>query len=79
MVSRFSCSVAYGIFVPWLGIEPMPPALKARFFTTRQAQLVRNLPAMQEAPVPLSGQEDPPEKRQAAHSSIFGLPLWLSW
>ena len=25
------------------------------------------------------GQEDPLEKRQATHSSILWLPLWLSW
>ena len=25
------------------------------------------------------GHEDPLEKGQATHSSILGLPLWLSW
>ena len=25
------------------------------------------------------GWEDPPEKGKATHSSILGLPLWLSW
>ena len=43
------------------------------------AQLVKNLPAMQETPVWFLGQEDPLEKEQATHSSILGLPLWLSW
>ena len=43
------------------------------------AQLVKNLPAMQEAPVRFLGQEDPLEKGQATHSSIPGLPLRLSW
>ena len=43
------------------------------------AQLVKNLPAMQETPVQFLGQEDPLEKGKATHSSIFGLPLWLSW
>ena len=43
------------------------------------AQLVKNLPAMQEAPVRYLGQENPLEKRKATHSSILGLPLWLSW
>ena len=38
-------------------------------------QLVKNLPTVQET----LGREDPPEKGQATHSSIFGLPLWLSW
>ena len=43
------------------------------------AQLVKNPPAMQETPVWFLGQEDPLEKGQATHSSIFGLPLWLNW
>ena len=42
-------------------------------------QLVKNLPAMQETQVQSLGQEDPLEKRKATHSSILGLPLWLSW
>ena len=36
------------------------------------AQLVKNLPAMQETPVLFLGQEDPLEN---THSSILGLPL----
>ena len=43
------------------------------------AQLVKNLPAMQETSVQFLGQEDLLEKGQATHSSIPGLPLWLSW
>ena len=43
------------------------------------AQLVKNLPAMQEALVQLLGQEDPLEKGEATHSSILGLPWWLRW
>ena len=43
------------------------------------AQLVKNLPAMQGTPVQFLGREDPLEKGQATHSSILGLPLWLSW
>ena len=38
------------------------------------AQLVKNLPAMQETPVQFLGQEDPLEKGQATYSSILGLP-----
>ena len=38
------------------------------------AQLVKNLPAMQETWLPFLGQEDPLEKRQATYSSILGLP-----
>ena len=43
------------------------------------AQLVKNLPAMQETQVQFLGQEDPLEKGMATHSSILGLSLWLSW
>ena len=41
------------------------------------AQLVKNLPAMQETQVQALGREDPLEKELATHSSI---PAWLiSW
>ena len=42
------------------------------------AQLVKNPPAKQETPVQFLGQEDPLKKGKATHSSILGLPLWLS-
>ena len=42
-------------------------------------QLVKNPPAMQESLVWFLGQEDPLEKENATHSSILGLPSWLSW
>ena len=42
-------------------------------------EIVKNPPAMQETPVQFLGHEDPLEKGQATHSSILGLPLWLSW
>ena len=38
------------------------------------AQLVKNLPTMQETPVRFLGQEDPLEKGWATHSSILRLP-----
>ena len=38
----------------------------------------KNPPAMQETPVGFLGWEDPLEKGYATHSSILGLPLWLS-
>ena len=37
------------------------------------AQLVKNLPAMQDTLVQFLGQEDPLEKGQATHSSTVGL------
>ena len=42
-------------------------------------QLVKNPPAMQETWVQFLGWEDPLEKGTATHSSILGLPWWLSW
>ena len=41
------------------------------------AQLVKNLPAMQETPAQFLGREDLLEKGQATHSSIPGLSWWL--
>ena len=38
------------------------------------AQLVKNLPAMQETLIRFLGREDPLEKGQATHSGILGLP-----
>ena len=48
-------------------------------YTSLITQLVRNLPEIQETLVQFLGQEDPLEKGLATHSSILGLPLWLSW
>ena len=42
------------------------------------AQLVKSPPAMQETLVPFLGWEHLLENGQATHSSILGLPLWLS-
>ena len=42
------------------------------------AQLVKNLPAVQETLVRFLAWEDPLEKGQATHSSVPGPPLWLS-
>ena len=48
-------------------------------WTSLIAQLVKNPSAIQETLVGFQGQEDLLEKRQATHSNILGLPLWLSW
>ena len=42
------------------------------------AQLVKNLFAMQKTQVRFFGWEDPLEKGWATHSSILGLPRFLS-
>ena len=43
--------------------------------TSLVAQLVKNLPAKQEARVCSLGQEDPLEKEMAIHSSVLGLEI----
>ena len=48
--------------------------LSVDMWTSLTAQLVKNLPAMQETPVQFLGREDPLEKGQATHSSTVGLP-----
>ena len=48
-----------------------------RYWASLVAQLVKNLPAMQETWVQSLGWEDPLEKNMAAHSSI---PAWrIPW
>ena len=44
-------------------------------------QMVNNLPAMQETRVKSLGQEDPPEKEMAVHSSILAwrIPYKGAW
>ena len=42
------------------------------------ARLIKNPPAMQETLVRSLGREDTLEKGKATHSSILGLPWWLS-
>ena len=41
------------------------------------AQLVKNLPAIQETPIQFLGGEDPLEKGQTMYSSVLGLPPWV--
>ena len=43
------------------------------------AQLVKSLPAMLETWVGSLGWEHPLQEGKATHSSILGLPWWLSW
>ena len=48
-------------------------------FSFLTAEVVKNLPEMQEIPVQFLGWEDTLEKGSVTHSSILGLPLWLNW
>ena len=52
---------------PGLVIKSLPPPSGASLV----AQTVKNLSAMWETQVPSLGQEDPLEKRMAAHSSVL--------
>ena len=51
-----------------IGIEPRSPALQE---TSLVAQMVKNLPAVQETWVRSLGQDNPLEKGMATHSSIL--------
>ena len=44
---------------------------KKREWVSLAAQMVKNLPAMQETQIRSLGQEDPLEKEMSAHSSIL--------
>ena len=54
----------------------VPPPIIQR--ASLRAQLVKNLPEIQETPVRFLGQEDLLEKGEATHPSILRLPLWFS-
>ena len=60
-------SVAWGQVAAYISISSGPQALGASLL----AQLVKNLPAMQETPVRSLGREDPLEKGKATHSCIL--------
>ena len=55
----------------------MTEQLTLSLWVSLVAQLVKNLPAMQETVAQFLGQEDTLEKGQAIHSSILGFPRWL--
>ena len=51
-----------------------------KFGSSLVAQLVKNLPAMQETWVRSLGWEDPLEKKKATHSSILAWRIpWTPW
>ena len=58
-----------------MSISFMPA--QAFFWASFVAQLVKNLPAMQETLAQFLGQEDPLEKGWVTRSSILGFPLCL--
>ena len=62
-----------------VGCPVLIPSPLSLIWASLVAQLVKNLPAMQETLVGFLGREDPLEKRMAILSSIFGFPWWLRW
>jgi len=52
--------------------------IKVLKLRTTLAQLVKNPPVMQETLLRFLGREDPLEEGYAIHSSILGMPWWLS-
>ena len=76
--SHFSNGFRFGntCWVHW--VEYIELMYWASIYASLVAQLVKNLPAMQEAPVQFLGQEDPLEKGQPTLSIILGR-LWHRW
>ena len=68
------------MYFPWAYHLLLPPSLGIwpylqLLWVSLIAQLVKNLPAMQETPVGFLGWEDPLKKGQDIHSSIMGFPV----
>ena len=75
-------NVQRGNKIPGKTITQIKPSIEGSYCSIRASlivQLVKIMLAMRETPVRFLGQEDPLEKGSATHSSILGLPLWLSW
>ena len=48
---------------------------ESQIYISLMAQMVKNLPAVQESQAPSLGQEDPLEKEMATHSSILAWEI----
>ena len=48
---------------------------ESQIYISLMAQMVKNLPAVQESQTPSLGQEDPLEKEMATHSSILAWEI----
>ena len=71
-------SSSYGSMLSLLKAQVQSLVKKLRW-ASLIAQLVKNPPIMQETLFQFLGWEDLLEKSWATHSSVLGLPLWLSW
>ena len=58
-------------YSPW-SLKESDTTEKLHFLFFLVAQMVKSLPTMQETWVQSLGQEDPPEKEMATHSSVLG-------
>ena len=67
--SKSDCPDYIGSLTPTSIPDRNPPQIYLG--ASQLAQIVKNLPAMQETQVQLLGQEDPLEKGMATHSSIL--------
>ena len=81
LISQLDCLIFLLNCMSCLYILKIKPLLVSSLanWASLIAQMVENPPAMQETLVQFLSQEDPLEKGKATHSSILGLPLWLSW
>ena len=75
LLGVFNCYSETSAFSGGSDMNSSPTTYQSR--ASLVAQLVKNLPAMQETLVQC--REDPLEKGDATHSSILGLPWWLRW
>ena len=66
------------IIFTWLTLSKRYRVICDKMRASLIAQLVKKPPAMQETLVRFLGQEDSLKKRETTHSSVLGLPLWLS-
>ena len=67
MVCKLLSDIVDFLFIFWMDSFAVQSSLIA--------QLVKNLPTMQETLVQFLGQKDPLENGQATHSKILGRPL----
>ena len=65
----------YPLGLSWVGGGTCLPPPPSSALTPLVAQLVKNLPAVQETWVRSLGQEDPLEKEMATHSSILAWKI----
>ena len=77
-----SNDVMYAKYLIWCRNLVSPEVIILLLSSSRASlitQLAKNPPSMQETQVRFLGREDLLEKGCATHSSILGLPSWLSW